>query len=168
MRHHVSAGVQHAHRASLVSSYPAARSVAGQLSDDDVLLCPFDVSDEAEQKKALERVLQHFGRLDILVNNAGRIYFSEFAKDTPADDLSVFRVNTFANVNLARLAIRHWTQSGRHGQIVVTTSLAAYIHSPFMHIYGASKRALHVSRSPLAVGSLLFRTEPPKVDLLQV
>ena len=81
---------------------------------------------------------QHFGGLDLLINNAGRIYFSSFTEDSMSIDSKIFKVNTFGNVNISRIVMRHWNESQRRGQIVVTSSLASYIELPYMHVYSAS------------------------------
>lgn len=47
-------------------------SVNTTLKSHDVLCLKLDVTDYKSHRKALELVIEHFGRIDILVNNAGR------------------------------------------------------------------------------------------------
>jgi dehydrogenase/reductase SDR family protein 7 len=117
----------------------------GKLNDNDVLVLPFDIANEKDQDEGWKKIVEQFGNIDILVNNAGRIYFSHFDEDTMDKDLKLFTINTFANINLSRLVVRHWKATNTKGLIVVTSSLAAYIPLPLMHVYNASKRALIVS-----------------------
>ena len=60
------------------------------------LLIPGDVSDRAFCDLAVERCVEHFGKLDILVNNAAYQESRDRLEDISDEDLEItFRTNIF-------------------------------------------------------------------------
>jgi short-subunit dehydrogenase len=101
---------------------------------------PADVTHEDSRRKLIERARAQTGRLDVLVNNAGRGHYGSVARIDTEEVEAIFRLNVFAPLRLAQLAIDPLTRSG--GTIVMVSSVAGVIASPRMGAYAASKFAL--------------------------
>lgn len=100
-----------------------------------------DVTDEAEVKAAVERVIGAEGRIDVLVNNAGVSHHGP-VEDTPEEQArAVFEINYFAAVRLCRSVLPVMRKQGQ-GTIVMIGSAAGKIAVPFQAHYSASKFAL--------------------------
>lgn len=113
------------------------------LTDEDILVLPFDIVDLDCHQKRYEQVTQHFGYLDILINNAGRAAVSQFDETETEVDRAVFEVNVFAPINLTRVVVRDWYNNQRKGHIVVTSSIAGKQSAPMNSTYCATKHSLH-------------------------
>ena len=104
-----------------------------------------DVSDPAHQQ-ALAAAVAELGGLDVLVNNASILGPSPqpFLKDYPAADFRhVFKVNTFAPLELVQLLAPQLNQGARILNLSSDAAVAAYAG---WGGYGAAKAALdHVS-----------------------
>ncbi len=74
----------------------AAGKAAAALSKDATMVLPLvsDVASLAAEKEAVEKTIQHFGRLDVLIANAGVGYFA------PIDQLTEEQWNKTINTNL--------------------------------------------------------------------
>lgn len=105
------------------------------------------VADEA----AVERVLDEFGVPDVVVNNAGIVRFGPLT-DLALDDFrSVLDVNLVGSFVVARAAARRWIAEGRPGCIVNVTSMNGVAAGPNAGAYGASKAALALLTSQMAI-----------------
>ncbi|WNG85474.1 mycofactocin-coupled SDR family oxidoreductase [Mycobacterium sp. ITM-2016-00317] len=86
-----------------------------------------DVRDYQVLKNALDRGVEHFGRLDIVCANAG-IATMAFRELTDAEDLEmwtdVLDVNLVGTFHTAKAAIPHLIAGGRGGSMVFTSSTA--------------------------------------------
>ena len=102
---------------------------------------PFDVTDEAAARAAIEGVVAKHGRLDVLVANAGIHHSAPLSTTTAADWRRVMSANLDACFALAREAAAPMVAQ-RHGRIVFTGSLTAVMGRGTIHAYAASKAAL--------------------------
>lgn len=111
-----------------------------------------DVSVEADVVAAFEGATEAFGPLDGVVINAGIIAQAAPLSEMTADRLRrMFEINTLGAYLCAREAARRLPRNrgGRGGSIVVVSSAAARLGSPFEFVdYAGSKAALDT----LAVG----------------
>jgi dehydrogenase/reductase SDR family member 7 len=108
----------------------------------DILILPFDVTDEAAVSEAARSVLERFGKVDILYNNAG---ITQRARVADAD-LEVYRtmmdVNFFGPLMLTKAVLPSMLER-ESGHIVCTTSVAGKYGSPMRSGYNAAKHAAH-------------------------
>jgi NAD(P)-dependent dehydrogenase (short-subunit alcohol dehydrogenase family) len=105
-----------------------------------------DVSKEADTIALFDAVTAAFGPLDGVVANAGIVGDKQSLIDMEADRLErMFAVNTFGAFLTAREAARRMALSrgGKGGSLVLVSSIAARIGSPFEYVdYAASKAAV--------------------------
>uniref|UniRef100_A0A6G1SDQ7 Dehydrogenase/reductase SDR family member 7 n=1 Tax=Aceria tosichella TaxID=561515 RepID=A0A6G1SDQ7_9ACAR len=113
------------------------------LTVNDILVLPFDISNYAIHKTCLQQVLTHFQRIDILVNNAGRSQRANFERIDINVDEDMFRVNVFGPINLTREVVNFWKSTNQPGQVAVTSSVAGIFGAPYSSTYSATKFALH-------------------------
>lgn len=114
----------------------------GQLSDNDILVIPMDLTNLSSHKQCFQQAVNHFGCVDILVNNAGRSQRAAWETTEIEVDKQMFELNVFAVVNLSRIAIDHFNKRNG-GQLAVVSSLAGVIGVPFSGSYTGSKHAIH-------------------------
>lgn len=104
------------------------------------LLIKGDIKKSSFCKKAVEQVVNEFGKLNILVNNAG-IQVPE--KDLKAIDEKqledTFKTNIFAYFHFAKAALAHMQEGDT---IINTTSVTAYRSSPGLIDYSSTKGAI--------------------------
>ncbi|CAG7837129.1 unnamed protein product [Allacma fusca] len=112
------------------------------LTEQDILVLPLDMVNLASHDQALETILNNFGKVDVLINNAGRYQKGDWHETDVAVDKDLFELNVFSVVNMSRLVVNHFLQTGG-GQVAVMSSVAAKIPNPLSGSYSASKHALH-------------------------
>lgn len=99
-----------------------------------------DVSEEMDNKKMVEAVVKHYGRIDVLINNAGITMRASF-EDT---DLSVIRkvmdINFFGAVYATSYCMPEILKN--KGSILGISSIAGYRGLPGRTGYSSSKFAL--------------------------
>lgn len=104
------------------------------------LAMAFDVGDEVACRRAVERVVAELGRLDVLVNNAAEQHPQESLADIDAEQLErTFRTNVFGMFYCTKAALPHLQPGAR---IINTTSVTAYLGSPHLLDYSATKGAI--------------------------
>ncbi|XP_067010251.1 dehydrogenase/reductase SDR family member 7 [Anabrus simplex] len=116
--------------------------VGSHLTENDVLVLPFDITAYATHQESFDKVIKHFGTLDILVNNAGRSQRAMWEDIETEVDREMFEVNVFGIVSLSRIAVRYFLKKGE-GHIAVTSSLAGVLGVPFSGTYTGTKHAIH-------------------------
>jgi NAD(P)-dependent dehydrogenase (short-subunit alcohol dehydrogenase family) len=100
-----------------------------------------DVSDEAQIKAGVKRVISEQGRVDVLINNAG------FGLHGPVEDISIesakrqFDVNLFGVAALTKEVLPYMRKQGK-GTIINVSSVNGKVHLPYGAWYVASKHAL--------------------------
>ena len=100
-----------------------------------------DVRDSSSLEAVVSKTLQEFGEIDILVNNAGINNVRSYDKLAIGDIERIIRVNLIAPTLLTRLVLPSMIQQKR-GHVVVISSLAGEVGTPFCVPYGASKAGL--------------------------
>jgi Dehydrogenases with different specificities (related to short-chain alcohol dehydrogenases) len=101
----------------------------------------FDITDDLEAKKAIQRIKKESGRLDVLVNNAGIMrdnVIGMIGKQLMAD---VFDVNVFAVINMIQLANKLMSRQ-KSGSIINISSIVGLEGAAGQLVYAASKGAV--------------------------
>ena len=115
--------------------------LADELGGDVALARQCDVTSLADCEATAAEVVETWGGIDVLVNNAGITHLGLF-RDTDVDVIRrVTEVNFFGAVNCTKAALPSLLE--RHGQIVVTSSVAGVAPLATRTGYAASKHALH-------------------------
>ncbi|KLT65649.1 SDR family oxidoreductase [Pedobacter sp. BMA] len=111
-----------------------------EAEDRSCLLIKGDVKKPAFCSKAVEKVVQHFGKLNILVNNAGMQVPQKDPKKIDHKQLEdTFRTNIFGYFYFADEVLPHL---GPGDCIINTTSVTAYRSSPNLIDYSSTKGAI--------------------------
>ena len=104
----------------------------------DLLPVAGDVRNPQDVAAAVERVMEHLGRLDILVANAGVGHQGAVA-DAEWDDLqTVLQTNIDGVMHSVRAAVPVM-RAGGGGHIMIITSVVSGVHTPYTATYSASK-----------------------------
>jgi len=110
-----------------------------------------DVSEEAQVKTMVARVIEEFGSLDVLVNNAG------IQKPAPSHEIETSDFDRVLAVNLrgpflcSREAIRHFLSRGGPGVILNNSSVHEIIPKPKYLPYSISKGGMENLTRSLAL-----------------
>jgi NAD(P)-dependent dehydrogenase (short-subunit alcohol dehydrogenase family) len=104
------------------------------------LLIDGDVGSEEFCRRAVERVVERFGRLDILVNNAAEQHEVSGLEELGAEQLErTFRTNIYGYVFMTKAALPHLKEGSA---IVNTTSVTAFKGNETLIDYSATKGAI--------------------------
>ena len=104
------------------------------------ILVPGDLGDPEFCERAVQKVVDTFGRLDVLVNNAGEQHPDEDIRDISVEQLKrTFQTNIFSMFYLTQAARPH-LKSG--ASIVNCTSVTMYKGSKALLDYSATKGAI--------------------------
>jgi NAD(P)-dependent dehydrogenase (short-subunit alcohol dehydrogenase family) len=118
------------------ASIGALIEAAGQKA----VLCPCDISDDAQAEALIKKVTGDLGGLDILVNNAAyQRYYESFDDITLEDWRKTFETNVHAVFNLTRLCVPHLEDGG---SVINTASVNSKKPTPNILPYSATKGAL--------------------------
>jgi NAD(P)-dependent dehydrogenase (short-subunit alcohol dehydrogenase family) len=112
------------------------------------LLIPGDVQKSAFCERAVQKVINEFGKLDILVNNAAFQQHQDDLESITDDQLErTFKTNIFGYFFMARAALPH-LQPG--SSIINTGSITGLEGSKQLLDYSATKGAIHAFTKSLA------------------
>jgi NAD(P)-dependent dehydrogenase (short-subunit alcohol dehydrogenase family) len=100
-----------------------------------------DVSEPEAVRKAVDEVVEQFGRLDVLVNNAGIEKRAGFLEITPEDWHRQLDVNLSGTFYCAQAAAREMSKRG-YGRIVNISSVAGLIGPIDLAAYGTAKAGI--------------------------
>jgi 3-oxoacyl-[acyl-carrier protein] reductase len=110
-------------------------------TEGDVVAVPLDVTDVGSVQRAIDGVLERWGRIDLLVNNAGIMSDALLARmEDPMWD-QVLDVNLDGAFRCARAVVRPMMRQ-RDGQILNITSYGGRVGRAGQANYAASKAAL--------------------------
>jgi NAD(P)-dependent dehydrogenase (short-subunit alcohol dehydrogenase family) len=99
-----------------------------------------DVGKKAFCEKAVQKVIDAFGRLDILVNNAAVQYEQERLEDVSEEQLEkTFRTNIYGYIFMTQAALPHLKKGST---IINTTSITAFRGHPTLIDYASTKGAI--------------------------
>ncbi len=107
-----------------------------------VHVLPMDVADTDRAGEHVKDAVSRFGRIDVMVHNAGIGQRSLIVATPLVVDRRIMEVNYFGVVALTRALLPEMVLRGG-GQLVVISSLAGYVGTPYRSTYSASKHALH-------------------------
>jgi NAD(P)-dependent dehydrogenase (short-subunit alcohol dehydrogenase family) len=119
----------------------AGQAVAAELQQQSFEFHAADLSTEAACATAVDRCLEHHGKIDILYNNAGISVVKLFQKTDTADLERIFAVNFLSVFYLCQRVIPLMQQQGS-GVIINTASELAIVAQPLYTAYCASKGAV--------------------------
>ncbi|MFI1914211.1 SDR family NAD(P)-dependent oxidoreductase [Nocardia sp. NPDC020380] len=124
-----------------VSDAASAEGLVKELRDNNYRAAAFqaDVSDPAQTRSLVDRVVAEFGGLDIAIGNAGVEHFGPLDEITLADFDRVFHTNVAGQLFTAQAAAPILPEGGR---IVLTSSISARIGVYHHALYAASKAAI--------------------------
>lgn len=104
------------------------------------LIIQQDVGDSAGVKKAVQQVIQHFGKINILVNNAGVQYPQKDITDISDEQLEkTFNTNIIGMFNTTRAVLPHLHEGD---SIINTTSITSYQGHDELIDYASTKGAI--------------------------
>ena len=122
----------------------AGEKVAAELDEKNSGGCvfePCDVSNPADIKKTVDKVIESFGKLDCLINNAGYhpplTPLDQFGYD---DVVGLMKTNFLSQFEFCRLCIEHLRRT--HGNIINMSSCTARLGQEGGAIYSATKGAI--------------------------
>jgi NAD(P)-dependent dehydrogenase (short-subunit alcohol dehydrogenase family) len=103
-----------------------------------------DITDEAECRSFVEKVLAEHGRIDILINNAGHSIRRaiEHSYDRFHDFERTMAINYFGALRLTLALLPHMAQKGHGGHVINISSIGVLANAPHFSAYVASKAAL--------------------------
>jgi NAD(P)-dependent dehydrogenase (short-subunit alcohol dehydrogenase family) len=112
------------------------------------LLLPGDVTDPDFCRRAIERVVETFGRLDVLVNNAAYQQHCKSLSDISLEQWErTFRTNIFGYFYMARFAIPRMKPGA---SIINTGSVTGLEGNKTLLDYSSTKGAIHAFTKSLA------------------
>jgi NAD(P)-dependent dehydrogenase (short-subunit alcohol dehydrogenase family) len=117
------------------------QAARARLAGAPVELLACDLRDQEQVERAVDRLLDRFGRLDVLVNDAGTIRVAPLANLNLEDFREEMESNFFSALHATLAALPHLRASGS-GRIVNITSIGGRLPVPHLLPYTASKFAL--------------------------
>lgn len=123
-------------------SLKAAQDAAATLSNDEsrIFACESNVSSMASEQKAVQQVIDHFGKLDVLIANAGVGHFAPIETITEEDWKDTIDTNLTGVFNSVKASIEALKKS--KGYIITIASLAGTNFFENGAAYNASKFGL--------------------------
>ncbi|MET0547487.1 MAG: SDR family NAD(P)-dependent oxidoreductase, partial [Caulobacterales bacterium] len=108
----------------------------------DALILAADVTDQAAMKRAVDTIVDRFGRLDAAINNAGWVPPPAPVATAPIDDfVTAMSVNFYGTLYSMRAELDAMSRTGG-GAIVNLTSIGGLVGSAGNGAYCASKHAI--------------------------
>ncbi len=108
---------------------------------DQFLPLALDVTDADQWQKALDTILQKFGRLDVVINNAGILRPKFILEAEAAHVAQHLDVNARGLMLGTTMSARMMQQQGKGGHIINIVSMAGIAPVPGLAYYAASKFA---------------------------
>jgi 2-hydroxycyclohexanecarboxyl-CoA dehydrogenase len=121
-----------------------AEETASEVARDTgarVVALQTDVTDLAQVQKAIEHVLQTFGKIDVLINNAGWDELKPFLQTTPDFWESVIAINYRSVLNACYAVLPHMV-ARKAGAVVSISSDAGRVGSMGEAVYAGTKAGI--------------------------
>lgn len=119
----------------------ALGQLAAELGGDErVLTATADVRDLPAMQAASDKAVQRFGGIDVVVANAGVFGYGSIQRIDPEAVERVLDINVIGVFHTVRATLPAVIE--RRGYVLIVSSLAAYVASPGMAPYDASKAAV--------------------------
>ncbi|CAH0273042.1 SDR family NAD(P)-dependent oxidoreductase [Chryseobacterium sp. Bi04] len=109
--------------------------------NDNLLALKVDITSDTDVKNAVEKSIQHFGRIDAVVNNAGYVLIGSIEELTDQEFRDTVNVNLFGTLNVLRAVLPHLRKQ-KSGNIINIASNAGYVGMSNVAAYNASKFAI--------------------------
>jgi NAD(P)-dependent dehydrogenase (short-subunit alcohol dehydrogenase family) len=116
------------------------QDLVAQFPDTSIAI-ELDVTNPQQIKNAVEKAVQHFGRIDVLVNNAGIGYFAAVEESEEPEVRRMFEINFFGLMNMTN-AVLPIMRAQRSGHVVNISSIGGYVSFPGVGLYNATKFAV--------------------------
>lgn len=120
-------------------------NLQAELRTDGIEVLPIicDITNKKSCQVAMDKVLEHWGRIDGLANNAGITHIERYTEMDKEKDITrrVMEVNFFGAVNCTQACLEQIRQ--HKGFIVNISSVAGFAPLLGRTAYAASKHALH-------------------------
>src|SRR3984893_9804448 len=115
---------------------------AWKIPDASYVYFPTDITDSAALGHVGEESFRRFPALDAVLGHAGGCGLHPFATTSEADYDRIFRLNYFAQVNLARAVFAQWSERRIPGHLIFTSSYVARMPHTKIPSYASAKAAL--------------------------
>ncbi len=109
---------------------------------ENILVLPFDLTDEGGMEKVAAQAKQFSGRIDFLFNNGGVSQRSVITETQMDVYHRLMNINYFGTVALTKSVLPIMLEN-KSGKIIVISSLMGKFASPLRSGYAAAKHALH-------------------------
>lgn len=128
---------------------------ADALIGADITPLSLDVTSDEGVSAAIQTVLEQAGRIDVLVNNAGYGQYGSAEDVALAEAQRQFDVNVFGLMRVTRAVLPAMRRQGA-GRIVMISSVAGRVSTPFGGWYSASKHAVEALSDALRLEAAPF------------
>ena len=137
---HVAMFARRGDRMRLLGERLAEEAKLGGEHYGETLALTGDVREEADVKAAVQRTLDHWGKLDILIANAGFGYRMPLVDSDPARWKAMIDTNVFGLLLTLKYGVGAMLEHGS-GNVVVTSSVAGRVPTPRGSAYCGTKFA---------------------------
>jgi len=125
------------------------RFVAPFGADKNLLITQLDVTNVEQAKKAVQRAVEHFGRIDVVVNNAGYGLLGAIEEASDEDVRKNYDTNVFGLLNVTRAALPYLRKQ-RSGHIINMSSVGGLTAAAGWGLYSSTKFAVEGITEALA------------------
>ena len=108
----------------------------------DVMTIQCDVSNYTEAKKAVDSIIEKYGKIDVLVNNAGISYIGLFNTMEPSQCQNVIKNNLNTVLNCTHSVLQYMV-SNHSGTIINISSMWGQLGASCEAVYSATKGAIN-------------------------
>ncbi len=108
-----------------------------------------DITVAEQRNRAVEQIVNEFGKIDLLINNAGIGCYSTWEEMNKNEIQQLFALNFFSAIELTRCCLSWLKES--NGTIINVSSVAGKLYVPCMGAYCASKAAMTAYSNTLRV-----------------
>lgn len=108
---------------------------------DTLLTLQLDVTSKADCISAVEKAVQHFGKIDVLINNAGYCVFGTIEENSEKEARDLFETNVFGTLWMTQAILPIFRKQG-NGHIIQLSSVLGINSLPTMGLYCATKFAV--------------------------